>query len=87
MSSGSFKNVIDNIRLQIIYSTYVYIEDLALNNPQELICHKTLLTIYIYVCVCVCVCVMINTVELVIRRVNEISFEEVGKHKNIFDSF
>ena len=37
MSSGSFKNVI----CKIIYSIYMYKKDLALNNRQWLICHKT----------------------------------------------
>ena len=27
--------------LQIIYSIYIYKQDLALNNQQDLICHKT----------------------------------------------
>ena len=38
----------------------MYKEDLALNNLQGLICHKTkpnqtIFNIYIYICVCVCV--------------------------------
>ena len=41
MSSGLFKNVIDKICLEIIYLIYVRKEDLALNNLQWLICHKT----------------------------------------------
>ena len=41
MSSGLFKNVIYKMRLQIIYSIYMYKEDLELNNLQCLICHKT----------------------------------------------
>ena len=38
MSSGSFKNVIYKIWLEIIYLLYM---DLALNNLQWWICHKT----------------------------------------------
>ena len=41
MSLGSFKNVINKICLQIIYIQYICIENLALNNLQWLICHKT----------------------------------------------
>ena len=41
MSSGSFKNVINKICLEIIYVIYRYKKDLALNNLQWLICHKT----------------------------------------------
>ena len=41
MSLGSFKNVINKMCLQIIYLIYMYKEDLALNNLQWLICHKT----------------------------------------------
>ena len=44
MNSGSFKNVIYKIYkicLQTIYLIYMYKEDLALNNLQWLICHKT----------------------------------------------
>ena len=41
MSLGSFKNVIDKIRLQIIYLIYMCKVDLALNNLQWLIYHKT----------------------------------------------
>ena len=43
MSSGSFKNVIYKMCLQIIYIYVIcmYKEDLALNNLQWLICHKT----------------------------------------------
>ena len=40
MSSGSFKNVIYKICLEIILM-YMYKEDLVLNNQQWLICHKT----------------------------------------------
>ena len=41
MGSGSFKNVINKICLEIIYLIYMYKKDLALNNLQRLICHKT----------------------------------------------
>ena len=41
MSSGSFKNVINKMCLEIIYLIYMYNPDLALNNLQGLICHKT----------------------------------------------
>ena len=41
MSSGSFKKVIYNICLEIIYSMNMNKKDLALNNLQLLICHKT----------------------------------------------
>ena len=41
MSSGSFKNVIYKICLEIIYLMYMDKMDLALNNLQWLICHKT----------------------------------------------
>ena len=34
MSSGSFKNVIDKMCLEIIYSIYENKKDLALNNQQ-----------------------------------------------------
>ena len=42
-SSGSFKNVINKMCLQIIriYLIYMYKEDLALNSLKWLICHKT----------------------------------------------
>ena len=40
MSSGSFKNIY-KIRLQIIYIINMHKEDLALNNLQWLMCHKT----------------------------------------------
>ena len=40
MKSGAFKNVIDKMRLEIIYLIYMYKKDLALNNQQWLICHK-----------------------------------------------
>ena len=38
MSSGSFKNLINKMCLQIIY---MYKEDLELNNQHWLICHKS----------------------------------------------
>ena len=41
MSSGPFKNVIYKTCLEIIYLIYIYKKDLALNNLQWLICHKT----------------------------------------------
>ena len=52
-SSGSFKNLIYKMYLQIIYLVYMYKEDLALNNQQLLICHKTKPNrIYlIYICI------------------------------------
>ena len=40
-SSGSFKNVMNKMSLQIKYLIYMYKEDLALNKLQWLICHKT----------------------------------------------
>ena len=40
MSSGSFKNVIYKISLEIIHLIYMYKQDLALNNLQLLICHQ-----------------------------------------------
>ena len=40
MSSGSFKNVIYKMCLQIIYLIYMYKKDLTLNNPEWLMCHK-----------------------------------------------
>ena len=40
MSWGLFKNVIYNMRLEIIYLIYTYKKDLALSNLQWLICHK-----------------------------------------------
>ena len=40
-SSSSFKNVMNKMCLQIIYSIYMYTGNLALNNLQWLICHKT----------------------------------------------
>ena len=38
MSSDSLENVIKKMCLQIIY---IYVKDLALNNLQWLICHKS----------------------------------------------
>ena len=51
MSSGSFKNCYEQtIRLLIIYILIcTYKEDLALNNLQWLICHKTQPTQIIYI--------------------------------------
>ena len=40
MSSGSFKNVIYKICLEMIYSIYMYKKYLALNNLKWLIYHK-----------------------------------------------
>ena len=41
MSSGTFKNVIYKLGNQITYVICLHKEDLALNNLQWLICHKT----------------------------------------------
>ena len=41
MSSCSFKNVINKIGLQIMYSVYMYKQDLALNNLQSSIINIT----------------------------------------------
>ena len=41
ISSGLFKNVIDKMCSEIIYSRYMFEKDLALNNQQWLICHIT----------------------------------------------
>ena len=41
MNPGSFKNVINKMCLQIIYLVYMYKQNLALNNLQGLIYHKT----------------------------------------------
>ena len=41
MTLGSFKNVIHKICLEIIYLVYIFKKDLALNNQQWLLCHKT----------------------------------------------
>ena len=40
-SSGSFKNVIYKMCLQIMYIFDMYKQDLTLNNLEWLICHKT----------------------------------------------
>ena len=41
MSSGSFKNVIYKMSLQIVYLLIMYKEDSTSNNLQGVICHKT----------------------------------------------
>ena len=41
MSSGSFKNIIHRTRLEITYLIYMYKKNLALNDLQWLICHKS----------------------------------------------
>ena len=41
MSLSLYKNVINKMCLEIICLIYMYKEDLALNNLQWLICHKT----------------------------------------------
>ena len=41
MSSGSFKNIIYKMCLEIMYLIYMYKKDFAFNNLQWLICHKT----------------------------------------------
>ena len=41
MNLGSFKNLINNVFTNHIYSIFMNKEDLALNNLQWLICHKT----------------------------------------------
>ena len=41
MKSGSFKNVIYKMYLKIIYLIYMYKMDLASNNQQWVIWHKT----------------------------------------------
>ena len=41
MSSDSLKNVIYKMCLEIMYLIYLYKKDLALNNLQGLMCHKT----------------------------------------------
>ena len=41
MSSGSFKNAINKMSLEIIYSIYMYKKDLASIDLQWLICNKT----------------------------------------------
>ena len=42
MSSGPFKNINENEFTNHIYLIYMYKEDLALNNLEWLICHKTI---------------------------------------------
>ena len=49
MNTGSFKNVINKMCLEILYLIYMYKEDLALNNLQGLICLKTQLNQIIYI--------------------------------------
>ena len=49
MNSGLLKNVMQKIVLEIIYLIYMYKKDLALNNLQWLICHKTKLNQNIYI--------------------------------------
>ena len=53
MSSGSFKNAINKMCLQILYLRYMYKEDLELNNLLWFICHKThpneIIYLHIYV--------------------------------------
>ena len=41
MNSGLFKNVIYKMYLEILYLIYMYKNDLALNDLEGLICHKT----------------------------------------------
>ena len=41
ISTGSFKNVINKMFTTHMYLIYMYKEDMALNNLQCLICHKT----------------------------------------------
>ena len=41
MSSGSFKNVIYKMCLEIMYLIYMHEKELTLNNLHGLICHKT----------------------------------------------
>ena len=41
MSSGSFKIVINKIKKNDIFLILMYKQDLALNNHQGLICHKS----------------------------------------------
>ena len=42
MRSGSFKKLINKLFVykSYIFNEYLYKQDLALNNPQELLCHK-----------------------------------------------
>ena len=49
MRSGLFKNVINKMCFQIIYSIYMYKQDLALNNLQWFTCHKTKQNQIIYI--------------------------------------
>ena len=50
MSSGSYKIFYyENVFTNHLYSTYICKEDLALNNLQGLICHKTQLNRIIYI--------------------------------------
>ena len=49
MISGSFENVINKMCLLIIYLLYIYKVELALNNLQWLICHKTKTNQIIYI--------------------------------------
>ena len=49
MSSGSFKNVIYKMCLEILYLMYMYKKDLVLNNLQWLICHKNKLNQILYI--------------------------------------
>ena len=46
MSSGSFKNVINKMSLQILYLIHMQKQDLALNKQQWFVCHKTNLNLY-----------------------------------------
>ena len=41
MNSGSFENAINKMFTNYIYLIYMYKEDLALDNLQVLICHRT----------------------------------------------
>ena len=41
MSTDSFKNITNKMSLQILYIWYIYCQNLALNNLECLICHKT----------------------------------------------
>ena len=49
MSSSTFRDVIYKTCFEIIYLIYMYKEDLALNNLQWLIGHKTKLNYIIYI--------------------------------------
>ena len=49
MSSGSFKNIINKMCWQNMYLIYMYKQDLALNNLQQLICHKTQPNLILYI--------------------------------------